>query len=64
MSSKPGIDLIRSTAVRKRLKIGRHLRVDLRQGGSEGVDLFEMKAQQEAMVVRHAATKRLAQVLR
>src|SRR5260221_10346590 len=48
----------------KRLKIGRHLRVDLRQGGSEGVDLFEMKAQQEAMVVRHAATKRLAQVLR
>ena len=41
-----------------------HLRVDRRHGGIESIDLIEMKAQQEAMVLGHAAAKRLAELLR
>jgi hypothetical protein len=36
------------------------LRVDRRHGGTESVDLIEMKAQQEAKVLRHAASKKAA----
>jgi hypothetical protein len=42
---------------------GLHLLVDIGDGGIEGVDLLEMKAQQEAMVPGHAAAQGLAQGL-
>jgi hypothetical protein len=45
-------------------KVGLHLRIDRRHGGCESVDLIEMKAQQEAMVLGHPATKSLTQFLR
>ena len=45
-------------------KVRLHLRVDRGHGGIESVDLIEMKAQQEAMVLRHAAAKGLAELLR
>jgi hypothetical protein len=45
-------------------KVRRHLRVDRGHSGIESVDLIEMKAQQEAMVLPHAATKGLAEFLR
>jgi len=45
-------------------KVCRHLRVERGHGGIESVDLIEMKAQQEAMVLRHAAAKGLAEFLR
>ena len=48
----------------KRPKIRLHLLVDRRDGGTESVDLIEMKAQQEAMVFRHAAAKGLTEFLR
>jgi hypothetical protein len=38
-------------------KVRLHLRVDRGHGGIESVDLIEMKAQQKAMVLRHAAAK-------
>jgi hypothetical protein len=41
-------------------KVRLHLRVDRRHSGIESVDLIEMKAQQEAMVLRHAAAKGFA----
>jgi hypothetical protein len=40
------------------------LSIDRRHGGLESVDLIEMKAQQEAMVLGHPATKGLTQFLR
>jgi len=40
------------------------LRVDRRHGGIESVDLVEMKAQEEAMVLRHATAKGLTELLR
>ena len=39
---------------------GLHLLVDSGNGGIEGVDLIEMKAQEEAMLRRHAAAQNLA----
>jgi hypothetical protein len=45
-------------------KVRLHLRVDRGHSGIESVDLVEMKAQQKAMVLRHAATKGLAEFLR
>jgi hypothetical protein len=41
-----------------------HLCVDRRHCGIESVDLIEMKAQQEAMVLRDPAAKSLAELLR
>jgi hypothetical protein len=35
----------------KGLKVGLHLRIDRRHGGCESVDLIELKAQQEAMML-------------
>ena len=40
-----------------------HLRIDRRHGGFESVDVIEMKAQQEAVLLRHAAAKGFAQLL-
>ena len=45
-------------------KVCLHLRVDRRHGGIESVDLVEMKAQQEAMVLGHATAEGLAELLR
>src|SRR5216683_368485 len=45
-------------------KVRLHLRVHRHGGGIESVDLIEMKAQQEAMVLRHPAAKGLAELLR
>jgi hypothetical protein len=45
-------------------KVGLHLGIDCRHGGIKSVDLIEMKAQQEAMVLGHPATKGLTQLLR
>jgi hypothetical protein len=39
----------------KGFEMSRHLRVERGHGGGKRVDLTEMKAQQEAMVVRHPA---------
>jgi hypothetical protein len=39
------------------------LRVDRGHSGIESVDLVEMKAQEEAMVLGHATAKSLAQLL-
>jgi hypothetical protein len=38
------------------------LRVDRGHSGIESVDLVEMKAQEEAMVLRHATAKGLAEL--
>jgi hypothetical protein len=35
------------------------MRIDRRNGGIKSADLIEMKAQQEGMVLGHAATKAL-----
>jgi hypothetical protein len=40
------------------------LNINRRHGGLESVDLIEMKAQQEAMVLGHPVTKGLTQLLR
>src|ERR1700730_15424485 len=45
-------------------KVSLHLCVDRRHGGIKSVDLIKMKAQQEAMVLRHPAAKSLAELLR
>jgi hypothetical protein len=45
-------------------KVRLHLRVDRGHGGIESVDLIEMKAQQEAMVLCHVAAKGLAEFAR
>ena len=45
-------------------KVVLHLGIDRRHGGLKSVDLIEMKAQQEAMVLCHPATKGLTQFLR
>src|SRR5258708_18058431 len=45
-------------------KVRLHLRVERGHGGIESVDLIEMKAQQEAMVLRHAAAEGFAELLR
>src|SRR6266852_134851 len=45
-------------------KVRLHLRVDRRHCDIESVDLIEMKAQQEAMVLCHPATKGLTKFLR
>src|ERR1035437_4671753 len=42
-------------------KVRLHLRVDRGHSCIESVDLIEMKAQQKAMVLRHAAAKRLTE---
>jgi hypothetical protein len=47
----------------KGCEIRLHLLVDRGDGRIESIDLIKMKAQQEAMVIRNAATQRLAQVL-
>ena len=44
-------------------KVRLHLRVERGHSGIESVDLIEMKAQQEAMVLRYASAKRLAKLL-
>jgi hypothetical protein len=49
--SIPGTDMISSTAVREGPRI--HLRVDRGNCCIESVNLIEMKAQREAMVVCH-----------
>jgi hypothetical protein len=45
-------------------KVRLHLRIDRGHSGIESLDLVEMKAQQEAMVLRHAAAKGLAELFR
>jgi hypothetical protein len=45
-------------------KVGLHLRIDRCHGGNERVDLIEMKAQQEAMMLGHPTTKGLTEFLR
>src|SRR5487761_1094590 len=45
-------------------KVCLHLRVNRGHSCIESIDLIEMKAQQEAMVLRHAATKGLAELFR
>ena len=57
----PGIDIMSSTAVRKD-PICLHLCVNRGHSCIESVDLIEMKAQQEAMVLRYAAAKRLTEL--
>lgn len=44
-------------------KVRLHLRVERGHSGIESVDLIEMEAQQEPMVLGHAAAKRLAELL-
>src|SRR3954469_10384655 len=48
----------------KRPKVCLHLRVERGHSGIESVDLIEMKAQQEAMVLRRATAKGLTELLR
>jgi hypothetical protein len=57
----PGIDIIFDCGA-KRPKVRLHLRVDHSRGCIESVDLIEMKALQEAMVLRHAARERPREV--
>ena len=45
-------------------KVRLHLRVDRGHSCIESIDLIEMKAQQETMVLRHAAARGLAKFLR
>jgi hypothetical protein len=45
-------------------KVRHHLRIERGHGGIESVDLIEMKAQQEAMVLRDPAAKSLAELPR
>ena len=44
-------------------KVCLHSRVERGRSGIESIDLIEIKAQQEAMVLRHAAAKRLPELL-
>ena len=60
----PGIDMINSTAVRKGPRLASTWASIVANGGFESVDLIEMKAQQEAMVLGHATAKGLAELLR
>ena len=60
----PGMEISSSTAVRKGSRFASHLRVDLGNGDIDGIDLIEMQAQQEAMVLRDAAAQRLAEFFR
>jgi hypothetical protein len=56
--------MINSTAVRKGPRLASTWASIVANGGFESVDLIEMKAQQEAMVLGHPATKSLTQFLR